>query len=63
VKEKKEKKNREQKKSAGIDGGQTNSEQDLERKRKKKFRVQEQWNFTLSSSGVTPSSSSPGVGI
>jgi hypothetical protein len=30
---------------------------------KKKFQVQEQWNFSLSSSGVTPSASSLGVGI
>jgi predicted RNA-binding protein YlxR (DUF448 family) len=29
----------------------------------KKIQVQEQWNFSLSSSGVIPSASSPGVDI
>jgi hypothetical protein len=32
-------------------------------KHTKKFQVQEQQNFSLSSSGVTPSASSLGVGI
>jgi hypothetical protein len=32
-------------------------------KHTKKFQVQEQWNFSLSSSGVTPSALSPKVGI
>jgi hypothetical protein len=42
-----------------------NSEQykHLERGKKFFFQVQEQWNFSFSSSGVTPSASSPGVGI
>jgi hypothetical protein len=57
-KERKErkKKEREPKKSTGRDGGLTKSEQDkhLERKRKKNFHIQEQWKFSLSSSGVTP---------
>jgi hypothetical protein len=30
---------------------------------RKKFQVQEQQNFCLSSSGITPSASSPGAGI
>jgi hypothetical protein len=30
---------------------------------KQKLQVQDQWNFSLSSSSVTPSISSPGVGI
>jgi hypothetical protein len=60
----KESKNREPKKSTGRCGGLTKTEQDkhLERKRKK-FQVHEQWNFILSSSGVTPSASCPSVGI
>jgi hypothetical protein len=69
-KEKKEKertgkKYREPKKLTGWDGGQRNSEQDkhLEKKRKKIFLVQEQWNFSHSSSGVAPSASNPGVCI
>jgi hypothetical protein len=63
-KENKTKQNGEPKKSTVRDGGLSNKEQDkhLERKRKKKFQVQEQWNFILSSSGVTPSESSLGVG-
>jgi hypothetical protein len=32
-------------------------------KHTKKFQVREQQSFSLSSSGVTPSASSPGVGI
>jgi hypothetical protein len=40
----------------------TNSEQDkqtLKEKKKKEFQVKDQYNFSLSSSGVTPSASSP----
>jgi hypothetical protein len=41
-KKKKKLKNREPNKSAGRDGGLTNSEQDKHLERKKKFQVQEQ---------------------
>jgi hypothetical protein len=37
---------------------QTNTQRD-----RKKFHVLERYNFILSTSGVTPSASSPGVGI
>jgi hypothetical protein len=42
----------------------TKQNKQTENKQIKKIQVQEQWNFNLSfSSGVTPSVSSPGVGI
>jgi hypothetical protein len=40
---------------------QTNKKQN--KQTHKKLQVQEQWNFSLSSSGVTPSASSARVGI
>jgi hypothetical protein len=52
------------KKSTGR-GGQTNREQNKQmiKQTHKKFQVQEKKNFSLSNSGVTPSTSSSGVGI
>jgi hypothetical protein len=44
---------------------QTNKKQNKQSNKhtQKNLQVQEQWNFSLCSSGVTPSVSSPGVGI